>query len=103
MPLQIGADSRLKTVRGSADIPAVVGVRTRSRSRNDRCRANVLPTPSDQRMRRTIMNRLLRKFRALVAVALTCAISSLPSCGTMGGGMGHFVDPSPGAPPFTAT
>jgi hypothetical protein len=54
-------------------------------------------------MRRTIMNRLLRKFRALVAVALTCAISSLPSCGTMGGGMGHFVDPSSEAPQLTAT
>ncbi|MHB8495899.1 MAG: hypothetical protein ACYC9Z_17910 [Casimicrobiaceae bacterium] len=38
------------------------------------------------------MSEMLRKLRAIVAVVLTCAVSSLPSCATMGGGGGmHYL------------
>lgn len=51
------------------------------------------------------MNNMLRKLRAIVAVGVTCAISSLPSCASMGGGGGmHYLVGPPGfAAHFSAT
>jgi hypothetical protein len=43
------------------------------------------------------MNTISRMFRYLVAVALACAVGSLPSCGTMGGGMRYLAEPPPAA------
>ena len=40
-----------------------------------------------------MMRMITRTFRWLAAVAIASMVGSLPSCGTMGGGMGHFVDP----------
>ena len=41
------------------------------------------------------MNEMLRKLRAIVAAVLTCAVGTLPSCASMGGGGGmhYLVDP----------
>lgn len=44
------------------------------------------------------MRTITRTLRWLAAVALATMAGSLPSCGTMGGGMGHLVDP----PTFSA-
>ena len=51
------------------------------------------------------MNKMLRRLRAIVAVVLTCAISSLPSCASMGGGGGmHYLVGPPGfAAPYNVT
>jgi hypothetical protein len=38
------------------------------------------------------MGSILGKIKALVAVVLACSVSSLPSCGTMGGGMRHLIE-----------
>ena len=44
------------------------------------------------------MNALLRKLGMFVAVVLACAASTLPACGTMGGGgMRYLVDVTPSA------
>jgi predicted small secreted protein len=44
------------------------------------------------------MSALLRKFATFVAVMLACAASTLPACGTMGGGgMKYLVDVPPSA------
>ena len=43
------------------------------------------------------MSARLRRFRYLVAVAFACAVGSLPSCGTMGGGMRYLAEPPPAA------
>jgi len=32
------------------------------------------------------MDATLRRLRVLIAIALTCAATTLPACGTMGGG-----------------
>ena len=37
------------------------------------------------------MNAILRRLRTLVAIALACAATTLPSCGTMGGGMRYLL------------
>lgn len=39
------------------------------------------------------MRTITRTLRWLAAVALASMVGSLPSCGTMVGGMGHLVDP----------
>ena len=42
-------------------------------------------------LRRAIMNEMLRKLRTIAEVVLTCAVSSLPSCASMGGGGMHYL------------
>jgi hypothetical protein len=40
------------------------------------------------------MDRLWRKLKLLLAIALACTAGTLPACGTMGGGgMKYLVDP----------
>ena len=40
------------------------------------------------------MDTTLRRFRALMAIALACAATTLPACGTMGsGGMKYLLGP----------
>ena len=39
------------------------------------------------------MRMITRTFRWLAAVGLASMVGSLSSCGTMGGGMGHLVNP----------
>lgn len=51
------------------------------------------------------MNRMAHKLRATVALILTCAASSLPSCASMGGGGGmhKLVGPPGFAAPYGTT
>jgi len=40
------------------------------------------------------MGATLRRLRALIAIALACAATALPACGTMGGGgMKYLAEP----------
>jgi predicted small secreted protein len=44
------------------------------------------------------MDATLRRLRALIAIALACAATTLPACGTMGGGgMKYLAEPSSAA------
>jgi hypothetical protein len=44
------------------------------------------------------MGAISRTFRYLMAVVLACAVGSVPSCGTMGGGgMKYLAEPPPAA------
>ena len=47
--------------------------------------------------RRTVMRMITRTFRWFAAVTIASMVGSLPSCGTMGGGMGHLVAPAENA------
>ena len=38
------------------------------------------------------MKQLLRRLKAVAAIVLACSVGTLPSCGTMGGGM-RYVAP----------
>ena len=39
----------------------------------------------------------MEKLKALLAIVLASALATLPSCGTMGGGMRYLADPAPAA------
>ena len=50
------------------------------------------------------MSRMWRRFRIVVAMVLTCAVGSLPACGTMGGGgMRYLVEPPSEVSDYIAT
>jgi len=44
-------------------------------------------------MKENIMDSIMRKIRTFIAVTLACAATTLPACGSMGGGMTHLVEP----------
>ena len=39
------------------------------------------------------MPTIMRKLRTFIAFALVCSATTLPACGSMGGGMTHLVEP----------